>query len=192
MSLNQIYNNTNYQNNRIITMATEGQDECPFQYFFVVEGKNDKDNKPLFCVMKRFNISYYDSSSGKTKGQYLSSINYQVKNKVGDSLQFYIVAKDKKTTSTRKYIQSIFNDNITDIYHKTDAVYHFHVPCSFLENEYSKLKIDFANSNSKYERSVFNVVSVDGKCCLSLHMLITKEYLDEKSYLLNNPSFKIY
>ena len=191
MAVNSSYN-TYHQSNILINMATEREDECPSHYFFVVEGKNDKDYKPKFCVMKKFHISYYDSSSGKTKGQYLSSINYQVKNKVGDSLQFYIVEKDKNITSSKKYIQEIFNDNINDIHHKADAVYHFHVPGSFLENEYSQLKIDFKDSTSKYERRLFNVISVDGKCCLSLHMLITKEYLGENTYLLNNPSFKIY
>ena len=191
MSLNSSYN-SNHQNNKLITMATEGEDECPFQYFFIVECKNNKDDKPKFYVMKKLYISFYDSSNGKTMGQYFSSIDFQVKNKVGDSLQFYIVAKDKNTSSARKYIQSIFNDNINDIYNKTNAVYHFHVPGSFLENEYSKLKIDFKDSTSKYERRMFNVVSVDGKCNLSLHMLITKQYLVENTYLLNNPSFKTY
>ena len=190
MALNSS-SNTDHQKNRLITMATEG-DECPLQYFFVVERKNDKDNKSRFCVMKKFYISSYNSSNGKTMGQYFSSIDYQVKNKVGDSLQFYIVAKDKNTSSARKYIQEIFNDNIDDIHNKTDAVYHFQVPGSFLENEYSKLKLDFEKSTSKYERRMFNVISIDGKCNLSLYMLITKEYLGENTYLLNNPSFKIY
>ena len=173
-------------------MACEAETKCPLEYYFVVHERDEDIPSRKFRVLRKFHITSYKSHNMQACGQYISSLNYQTKNKIGHSLEFYIVGMMKGAMLNKKFIQSIFDSDISDIYHKCCEVYYFNITDSELLNEYKKVSIEHKQNESSHEHRAIKVSSTDRKCVLTIHMLVTDELLNEDKYLLNNPSFEVY
>lgn len=176
----------------IISNIPSPMETCPNEYFFVVKN-TDEQLDSEFQVLKPFIVTNYSEHSPYMSAQYISSLNYQGKHTIRDKMEFYIVSREKMYDN-RSYIQSIFDENINDIYVKCDKVYHFHIRINHIAHEYRKLVEDFKSSNASHEQRIIkleNILQDGNKCILTLHMFINKPLLKDDCFVLNNPSFQI-
>jgi len=176
----------------------------PPNYILVI--KNDLGDKVIYTAKNPFYLTKFDLDKPHVMGQFVTSKDFQIKRTVKDTFEFYIVTREDYPS----YVESIFNENIDDIYEKLNDIYYFKIPSQTLYDGFQRAKQnmeELCKTNKKHianglthiqvnpttERSMFSglVTQHIPSFKLTISMIVTEKLVDEKSFLLNNPHFEI-
>ena len=176
----------------------------PPNYILVV--KNDLGDKVIYTAKKPFYLTKFDIDKPHVMGQFITSKNFQIKRTIKDTFEFYIVTRQESPS----YVESIFNENIDDIYEKMNDIYYFKITSQTLYDGFQRAKQnmeELSKIDKKHisnglthiqvypttERSMFSGIVTQNipSFKLTISMIVTEKLADEKSFLLNNPHFEI-
>jgi hypothetical protein len=131
------------------------------------------------------------TDTNNIRGQYISSMYYQAKHNYDDDLKFYIICNNSQSNN-REILHELIHNDINNIYCISLKIYEFHIPSNKMKEINNKLVEKFKNKNNQnFIAEEIEFSSIKDDCKLKLHIIITENYLNDKKYLLNNPSFEI-
>ena len=176
----------------------------PPNYILVI--KNDLGDKVIYTAKNPFYLTKFDVDKPHVMGQFVTSKDFQIKRTIKDTFEFYIVTRQDYPS----YVESIFNENIDDIYEKLNDIYYFKIPSQTLYDGFQRAKQnmeELSKTDKKHvanglthiqvypttERSMFSGMVTQNipSFKLTISMIVTEKLADEKSFLLNNPHFEI-